>query len=225
MQLLEDRESTILEYIIRDFIDTADPVSSKRVCKRSRLGLSPASIRNTMAQLDDEGYLVQPHTSGGRVPTDKAYRYFVDNLIGDRLVTVAVQTTSDPEEFLKKNAKKFGMFTVIAKSRHDLRSFGVDAVFHEPEFRDYEVTQAFAEILEGLGGIAEKYFEIGDVEPAVQIGRENPFDEFEYFSSVFALAKPRGKAEVVFSIGPKRRDYENTISIINYITNAIYDRQ
>lgn len=221
MQLLEDRESTILEYIIRDFIDTADPVSSRRVCRRSHLGLSPASIRNTMAQLDDEGYLTQPHTSGGRVPTDKAYRYFVDNLIGNRRVTGAIQKVPDPEGFLKKNAKKFGMFTVIAKSSHDLRSFGVDAVFHEPEFRDYEVAQAFAEILEGLGDIAEKYFEIGDARPAVQIGHENPFDEFKYFSSVFAQAEPRGKTGVVFSIGPKRRDYEKSISIINYITNTI----
>lgn len=218
---LADRESIILEYIIRDFIDTADPVSSERVRSRTRLGLSPASIRNTMAELDDEGYLEQPHTSGGRIPTDKAYRYFVDNLIGNRRTSVSEQTASGPEEFLKKTAKKFGMFTVIAKSRHDLRSFGVDAVFHEPEFRDYEVARSFAEILEEIGDIAEKYFEIGDAEPTVQIGHENPFDEFEYFSSVFAQTKSYGKSTVVFSIGPKRRDYEKSISIINYIANTI----
>lgn len=221
MRILESREATILEYIIRDFIYTADPVSSERVSARSRLGLSPASIRSTMAQLDDEGYLEQPHISGGRIPTDKAYRYFVDNLINNRRTLVSEQTASGPDEFLKKTAKRFGMFTVIAKSKHDLRSFGVDAVFHEPEFRDYEVSQAFAEILEKLGAIAEKYFEIGDTEPMVQIGRENPFEEFECFSSVFAQAKPHGRTGVVFSIGPKRQDYEKSISIISYIVNSI----
>ena len=217
MQTLGERESTILEYIIRDYIRTADPVSSERVRKLAQLELSPATIRNTMAELDEAGYLEQPYTSGGRIPTDQAYRYFVDNLAETDENYLDAERCG-LEDFLKIAAKKFGMFTVIAKSPRDLQSTGIDAVFNEPEFHDYEVAQQFAEILEELGDIAETYFEIGTNHPEVHIGRENQFKDSENFSSVFVVSGNPGASTVVFSIGPKRRDYEKAISIIDYIS-------
>ena len=68
--------------LIRTHIGTAEPVGSKSLVDRSGLGVSPATVRNLMAQLEQEGYLRQPHTSAGRVPTDKAYRYYVNSLLG-----------------------------------------------------------------------------------------------------------------------------------------------
>ena len=220
MPVLGEREATILEYIIRDYIRSAVPVSSERLRKKSRLELSPASIRNTMAELDRDGYLEQPHTSGGRIPTDKAYRYFVDNFIEDRM-NLMDENFPDHDQFLKFVAKRFGMFTVIARSPEGLISAGIDSVFSEPEFHDYETAQTFAEILEDLSGIADKYFDIAGASPTVHIGRENPFEEFENFSSIFAAPHKHGKSVVVFSVGPKRRDYESAVSVINYIAKNI----
>lgn len=79
--LLKDREKAILRFVIHQFILTANPVGSRNVSKRYDLGLSPASIRNVMSDLEELGYLNHPHTSAGRVPTDKGYRVYVDSLM------------------------------------------------------------------------------------------------------------------------------------------------
>lgn len=83
--LLNSREQEILCSIVRAYIETGEPVASRTVARRRRDGLSPASIRNTMADLADSGYLSQPHTSAGRVPTDKAFRVFVGSLSAARI--------------------------------------------------------------------------------------------------------------------------------------------
>jgi heat-inducible transcriptional repressor len=77
---LEERKLEVLRAIVEDFISTNEPVGSKALSERHRLGVSPATIRNDMALLEEEGYITQPHTSAGRVPTDKGYRLFVDRL-------------------------------------------------------------------------------------------------------------------------------------------------
>ncbi len=76
----EERRLAVLRAIIEDYVATEEPVGSKALVERHGLNVSPATIRNDMAALEDEGYLAQPHTSAGRVPTDKGYRLFVDRL-------------------------------------------------------------------------------------------------------------------------------------------------
>lgn len=86
----EDRRLAVLRAIVEDYVATEEPVGSKALVERHGLNVSPATIRNDMAALEDEGYLAQPHTSAGRVPTDKGYRLFVD-----RLSTVKPMTTAE----------------------------------------------------------------------------------------------------------------------------------
>ncbi len=75
------RHDKIFDVIIRSYIETAEPVGSRTISKQADLSLSPASIRNVMADLEEQGLLAQPHTSAGRIPTDKGYRYWVDRLM------------------------------------------------------------------------------------------------------------------------------------------------
>ena len=82
---LNFRYQDILTSIVRAYIDTGEPVGSRTISKRRHNTLSPASIRNVMADLADEGYLSQPHTSAGRVPTEKAFRFFVGSLATSRV--------------------------------------------------------------------------------------------------------------------------------------------
>jgi len=77
---LDDRKLAVLRAIVQDYVGTEEPVGSKALVERHNLGVSPATVRNDMAALEDEGYIHQPHTSAGRVPTDKGYRLFVDRL-------------------------------------------------------------------------------------------------------------------------------------------------
>lgn len=78
--MLDDRKLAVLRAIVEDYVSTKEPVGSKALAERHSLGVSPATIRNEMVALEEEGYITQPHTSAGRIPTDKGYRLFVDRL-------------------------------------------------------------------------------------------------------------------------------------------------
>src|SRR5829696_9271687 len=88
--MVDDRKLDVLRAIVEDYVATEEPVGSKALVERHGLGVSPATVRNDMAALEDEGYITQPHTSAGRVPTDKGYRLFVD-----RLTTVKPMTSAE----------------------------------------------------------------------------------------------------------------------------------
>src|SRR6187455_3878924 len=81
---LSDRSRRLLATLVREYIETGEPVSSQVLAHESGLGLSSATVRNVLAQLEDSGYVHQPHTSSGRVPTDRGYRAFVDLLLESR---------------------------------------------------------------------------------------------------------------------------------------------
>ena len=78
---LQDRKMKILQAIIRNYLETGEPVGSRTISKYTDLKLSSATIRNEMADLEEMGLIMQPHTSAGRIPTDKGYRLYVDNMM------------------------------------------------------------------------------------------------------------------------------------------------
>lgn len=91
--MLTERQSSILELVIRDYVDSAVPVASKALHQRYGLSVSSATIRNEFAELEEQGYLQQPHTSAGRVPTEKGYRYFVETLMREEELSWQAQQT------------------------------------------------------------------------------------------------------------------------------------
>ncbi len=97
MSSLDTRSRAILKEVIRVHVDTGKPVSSRTLFKSQRFNLSPASIRNIMADLTDGGYLAQPHTSAGRVPTDRAYRLYIDELVRHRRVNEGIREQVDSD--------------------------------------------------------------------------------------------------------------------------------
>lgn len=117
---LTDREQEILRLVVKSFIDTAGPVGSRYLAKSSGIQLSPASIRNTMSDLEGYGYLDHPYTSAGRIPTELGYRTFVDELMGSpRLSPVEKQVLKaeldrlmgDTEQLLKESSRLLGRFS------------------------------------------------------------------------------------------------------------------
>jgi heat-inducible transcriptional repressor len=87
--VLDDRKLAVLRAIVEDFVSTSEPVGSKSLVDRHNLDVSPATIRNDMAVLEEQGFIVQPHTSAGRIPTDQGYRLFVDKLSGVKPLSAA----------------------------------------------------------------------------------------------------------------------------------------
>ncbi|MFN3492228.1 MAG: HrcA family transcriptional regulator, partial [Anaerolineales bacterium] len=93
MTNLTERQKTLLLLLIKDYIETAQPVGSKRLAERYHLNFSTATIRSEMAELTELGYLRQPHTSAGRVPTEEGYRYFVSEMMHSAELPESVQRT------------------------------------------------------------------------------------------------------------------------------------
>lgn len=118
---LNDREAQILEAVIRTYVETAEPAGSRTVAKRFGLGLSAATVRNAMADLEEKGFLFHPHTSAGRIPTDRAYRFYVNTLMRPIRLTAAEQRTlrkelrdeqSGPiERVVRRAAQVLGLLT------------------------------------------------------------------------------------------------------------------
>ncbi len=94
--MLDERKTAILSAVVQEYISTAQPVGSSHIARASGIGVSPATVRNEMAVLEQEGFLIQPHTSAGRVPTDKGYRFFVDHMASPgRVDTIMTRQVGD----------------------------------------------------------------------------------------------------------------------------------
>lgn len=117
---LNERERRVLEAVVRSYVETAEPAGSRTISRRFGLGVSPATIRNTMADLEEKGFLFHPHTSAGRIPTEKAYRVYVDALIRveplaaverERLAEDISAGGSAIETILRRAAQSLGVLT------------------------------------------------------------------------------------------------------------------
>jgi heat-inducible transcriptional repressor len=117
---LSERERQVLEAVIRSYVETAEPAGSRTISRRFGLGISPATIRNTMSDLEEKGFLYHPHTSAGRIPTDKAYRVYVDGLMRleplalperERLAEDIGERGSAIETILRRAAQSLGVLT------------------------------------------------------------------------------------------------------------------
>ena len=101
---MDARKKQILHAVIQDYVDTAEPVGSRTIAKKYDLGISPATIRNEMSDLEELGYIKQPHTSAGRIPSDKGYRYYVDCLMEPKEQKISKEEKKTIQEAFTKQA-------------------------------------------------------------------------------------------------------------------------
>ena len=117
---LSDRKRTILYAIIKTYLETGEPVGSRTISKYTDLNLSSATIRNEMSDLEDMGYIFQPHTSSGRIPSDKGYRFYVDQLMQDKerevneMKEILIEKADKMERMLKQVARSLSVNTNYA---------------------------------------------------------------------------------------------------------------
>ena len=117
---LDERKTKILNAIIQTYLDTGEPVGSRTISKFTDLNLSSATIRNEMADLEEMGFILQPHTSAGRIPSDKGYRFYVDNMMKDKIAQVdemkelMIEKADKVDQLLKQVAKLLAVNTNYA---------------------------------------------------------------------------------------------------------------
>lgn len=233
--ILNSRKEHILDFIVRDFVRTAIPISSGRVSEKKVIGDgiagSPATIRNIMLELDEEGYLYQPHTSAGRVPTEQGYRYFVDNLMEARVpepeiryrIDEILESLGDEADFVFDNLSRaisghLKLFSGIGFLDEEERIFGrgLSEVLKEPEFEERDLAVEFADFTEN---VKNNLLEIDSDFAGVAFAPQFDIKRFGAVSVAFD-DQELGRC-VVFSYGPKRMNYERAASILQYAAKDI----
>jgi len=229
-----ERQKEILNKIVTEYINSAQPVSSQIVKKKYHLDISPATIRIEMQRLTSAGFLYQPHTSAGRIPTDKGYRLFVNEILEGKLEDVKEEF--NPEEIIKFNLTDTLKFIqYLTKNLAILSSAlcliylfrekifwkeGWEEILREPEFKEQKLIFNFAEFLENFERNVENFKEISGIK--IFIGKEVSLPKARDFSTIISRCKfPKRKEGVLAILGPKRMAYQRNISFLNSLIKSL----
>lgn len=215
------RQQQLLAALVRQYIAQAEPVSSHQLVDLG-LDCSSATIRNDLVALEEAGYLRQPHTSAGRVPTELGYRFYVGQLPDQPSLPRSVQqqmerSAGKSEESMKAMARVGSQAAdaavFVAFDPYTYYTTGLSAVFSRPEFAEASMVGALAEVLDHLEPTLERIWPgVGTVD--VCIGSACPF------GLPFALVVGRTASGALFGIlGPQRMDYSLSRGIVAFVTS------
>lgn len=233
--MITDRQRKILNVIIKEYIDSAEPVSSHILAHKYNFGLCSATMRIEMKNLTRLGFLEKPYVSSGRIPTDRAYRIFVDNLFED---LDAGNELEDLNNIFKNSTTEFEIakeltdFLANISSGYIILSFpqrniswqaGFGDIIKEPEFANKDFIINFLSFLDEFLKEQERL----DLKfrTKVFIGDENPFEGGHDFSMICLENILNNKERFRLSlIGPKRMNYYKNIKLINSLSKIIDEK-
>lgn len=225
--MISERKKFILETIIKEYLKTATPVSSGVLVEKYKLDVSPATVRNEMMELEDEGYIYQPHTSSGRVPTEAAYYLFLTDLpelknkkeLKENEIKLLEQLFKREESAFRQTAKTIAELSsgavFWAFHKNDLYYTGLSNLFSQPEFKQVNAVCDVSGVIDRLEEIIDDIFEdLADGEQ-ILIGSKNPFGNF--LSTVLVKYKHNNQNGVFGILGPMRMDYGRNLALVEFI--------
>jgi transcriptional regulator of heat shock response len=232
---MNKRQEEILAAIIEEYTNSAVPVGSKILVEKYGFDISPATIRNDMARLEEEGFLHQPHISAGRIPTDKGYRFFVEEIMGDEELSLSDQKKLQTELLkLKAQHQRLSRTTAkllsgmsgnlaISSVEKDFSEFGIRELLEKPEFREVD---EFCKVVEALDFIDENVdmilAKMKTDETKIFIGKDNPIKGINNCSMVVSpYTTKAGERGVLAIIGPKRMKYAENKSLLDYVRKLL----
>ncbi len=234
---LTTREKLILQEIVNDYIASAAPVSSQSLAKNPKFHLSSASLRIAMQKLTEKGYLYQPYTAGGRIPTDKSYRFFVDNIFRHPHFSFrrrnAFQTLCVNLKGLHNTLKLSREVTKItARFSSDLAinyleeteifwREGWETITKQPEFQDSEYLKKFIKVINEFEQNITKFQLSDNKQIKVYIGKEIPFKEKEFSMIIAKNAYPLKQQSILAILGPKRMNFAKNISLLHCLIETL----
>lgn len=233
------RQVQILKAIIEEYINTADPVGSQVLEKKYTLGISPATIRNEMAELTEKGFLKQPHTSAGRIPTSVALRFYIDNLMQEKKLSVADEASAKQQvwdcrfnfdKLLRQStlalADRTHSMSIATTDTGDIYSAGAANILAMPEFFDIDVTRTVLQLLDQHVRLQELFVDksFGTDIVHVVFGADLGWAYFEPVGIAFTrFYTPSGKNGTLAVVGPSRLDFPYVIPTLKYFSNLITD--
>ena len=227
---MTDRQQEILAEIIRLYADSAEPVSSRELARI--FSVSSATIRSEMGILEENGFIFQPHVSAGRVPTDKGYRFFVNNIASSpqQKPQKSIQTIAKRVDSLKDRTDS--AIKIAAETLSDLTGnmsfatlsdsvyfYGMSQLFSQPEFLDQVQALEAARFIDAI----QEWLARADIENLqVFIGAENPVVRSSGLTlMVNRFTSPYSDNSYIGIIGPTRQSYDKVINLVEGTTEAL----
>ncbi|MCD6233321.1 hypothetical protein J7J81_03025 [bacterium] len=236
---LAERQKLILKELIKEHIKCAQPISSQVLSCKSQFKISSATLRIEMQKLTESGYLYQPYTSGGRIPTDKGYRFFVDMILNERYERRFISKKKKEITRICSHLKKLN--NLLRLSREITRTLahlssslaitylpkmkviwreGWENIVVQPEFQDAEHLRDFIEVVNEFECNIKK-FNLAKGELKIYIGKEVPLPK-KGFTIIVTKSFLSKKSEGTLALlGPKRMNFTKNISLMNYFTEIL----
>ena len=223
---MTERQMAILAGIIEQYAELSYPVGSVTLAKAFKV--SSATIRAEMAELERLDYISQPHTSAGRIPTDKGYRWYVNNIVTPqstpetidqvKVFDTRVRGAGDPDQAVRSAVKSLVDITTnvgLGTFGRQIYTSGLDRLLSHPEFADPDNVRAVAYLLDNLDVWLR---EVGPTKPvSVFIGSENPIGKTSGCSLIIScFSAPSNPSSYIGVIGPTRQNYRQTVALVRH---------
>jgi len=234
---MNKRQKQVLSAVIEHYTETALPVGSQVLLERFDFPVSSATLRSDMVTLEEEGYLYQPHVSAGRIPTDKGYRTYVEEMMGEETLSRKDQEHLQTELLiLKSKHVRLGRTTAKLLSalsgnlavsgivdKDEFYDFGMKELIEKPEFKEIDELCRLVETLDSLDEKVDSIMlKLKDGETQIFIGDENPIRGIDNCSMIVAPYQNKGGERGMLAIiGPKRMDYAKNKSLIEYMKKLL----
>lgn len=233
---LTDRQRKLLRSIVERYIDTAEPVGSESIEKIAGLGVSPATIRNEMATLTKAGYLVQPHTSAGRIPTSLAIKLYINQLMEEKNLSVRDEVSIkeslwdqrfEYDKLMRQATRALAAQTntlaLATSATGDVYAAGMSNILDKPEFYDIDLTKAVLSLIdryELLNDVFGRTY--GDELVHVVFGDELALSEFAPCGFAFTkYSSGQGREGYIGVVGPCRLPYQTIIPTLRYFGSLL----
>jgi len=235
---LTARQAQILKALIDEYLETAAPVGSIALEKKYNLGISPATIRNEMMALARMGYLRQPHTSAGRIPTPLAMKFYIGQLMEERQISLTEEVKAKENVWDSRHnlnelfdsatrslAQRTNSFAISATSDGLYWSHGHANIFNTPNFFDFRVCQSLFSVLDEYKRLEELFFNhLTGISPIeVLFGEELGWDFFEPIGIVATRFAVGNKEGAIGVIGPYGLNYPSIIPTVRHMGELIQE--
>ncbi|MBI4779067.1 hypothetical protein HY797_01275 [Candidatus Falkowbacteria bacterium] len=228
---MDERKALILKTIVKEHIKTGVPVGSEVLVDKYNLDISSATVRNEMAELETAGFIAQPHTSAGRIPTEKAYNLYIENLAEKKLGALEIKNFSkllegkdelNFKQAAKELAKVSGNAVFWAFHRHNLYYTGISNLLSQPEFSETKLIYDISQIIDRVDEIINNIYNKLEAGPQIFIGVDNPFGDF--CGTVLTKYKLKGNIGLLGILGPMRMDYEKNLALIKFLNDILMEK-
>ncbi len=233
---LTTRQKDLLKAIVEQYVKNGEPVGSELIEKHANLGVSPATIRNEMVKLTEAGFLKQPHTSAGRVPTTMGYRVYISELMKEKELPVSAEVSIKEHlwqqrfkegrlltEAVRSLAHRLQVLALAVNEEGDMFYSGAANILDFPEFEDIDAARFVLSLFDELLTLQQILGQAhGSDSIHILFGEELGYEDLKPTSFVFCKFAARNKKEgVVGVIGPARMNFPVVLPYVRYTSNLI----